>query len=281
MIKVLFLLLFSLSISSASAQIQQRVLYKQVDTNDLYMDVYSPNEIDPKASYPSIVFFFGGGWKGGSIEQHVPHAKYFSNRGLVCFLVEYRVHGRHKTSPFESLKDAKSAIRFIKKNASVFNIDTSKIIASGGSAGGHLAAATALIPDYNEDNDDLSVSCIPNALVLFNPVIDNGPGGYGYERIGNQYKSFSPLHNIKEGAPPTLFFLGTEDHLIPVITAQYYKMVMEKVGSRCDLSLFEGEVHGFFYFKYLENYKKTIYEMDEFLKSLGYLEGKPQIYTLE
>jgi acetyl esterase/lipase len=180
-----------------------------------------------------MVFFYGGGWKGGSIKQFEPHAKYFSERGMVCILVDYRVKTRHNTTPFDALKDAKSAIRFVRGNADRFNIDSSKIIAVGGSAGGHLAAASSIVNEYSQDSDDLSVSCIPNALVLFNPVIDNGPGGYGYERIGDRYKEFSPLHNITKGTPPTIMFLGTKDRLIPVETVQYYKVVMEKVGSRC------------------------------------------------
>jgi acetyl esterase/lipase len=61
---------------------------------------------------------------------------------MVCFLADYRVNTRHLTSPFESLKDAKSAIRFIRQHAGDYHIDTAKIVASGGSAGGHLAAAT-------------------------------------------------------------------------------------------------------------------------------------------
>lgn len=254
---------------------QEQVLYKQIDTTKLFMELYYPEKIDTTQKHPAIVFFFGGGWIGGSTKQFKPHAKYFSQRGMVCFLVDYRVNKQHKTTPFESLKDAKSAIRFIRNHAGEFHVDTSKIVASGGSAGGHLAAATALIEDYNEDTDDLSLSSIPNALVLFNPVIDNGPGGYGYEVIGNKYKSFSPLHNIKKEAPPTIFFLGTNDDLIPVETAEYYKTVMEKVGSRCELRLYEGESHGFFNRE--EYYKKTVFETDKFLQSLGYLKISPVI----
>ena len=196
---------------------------------------------------------------------------------MICFIADYRVKSRQQTTPFESLKDAKSAIRFIRGNAEKYNIDTSKIVASGGSAGGHLAAATALIEDYNENTDDLSISCLPNALVLFNPVIDNGPGGYGYSRIGEAYKNFSPLHNVKEGAPPTIFFLGTNDRLIPVETAKYYQTVMEKVKSRCDLHLYEGQGHGFFNYKNFEYYKKTVAETDKFLQSIGYLKKEPEI----
>jgi len=62
-------------------------------------------------------------------------------------------------------------------------IDTSRIIASGGSAGGHLAACTALIDEINEETDDLSVSPVPFALVLFNPVVDTGKLGYGQEKL--------------------------------------------------------------------------------------------------
>lgn len=185
---------------------QERILYKQIDSTQLFMEVYYPETMDKTKQYPAMIFFFGGGWNGGTIKQFEPHAKYFSQRGMVCFLVDYRVKSRQQTSPFESLKDAKSAIRFIRAAADELYIDPAKIIAAGGSAGGHLAAATALIDNYNENTDNLSVSFIPNALVLFNPVIDNGPGGYGYERIGDDYKSFSPLHNIKNGAPPTIFF---------------------------------------------------------------------------
>ena len=222
-----------------------------------------------------MVFFFGGGWKGGDRSHFFYHAKYFSKRGMVCILADYRTENNNKTSPFESVKDAKSVIRYVKKNAAKFNVDPNKIIASGGSAGGHLAATTALITKYNEDSDDLNISSIPDALVLFNPVIDNGPGGYGYERIGDAYKDFSPLHNIMDGAPPTIIFLGTNDELIPVETAMYYKKVMEKIGSKCELRLYEGEGHGFFNYSNFEYYKKTVSETDLFLQTLGYLETEP------
>jgi len=257
------------------SQLKNQVLYKQLDSIDLYMDIFYPQNYDAQTTYPAILFFFGGGWNGGSISQFEPQAKYFSERGMVCFLADYRVNSRQQTTPFESLKDAKSAMRFVRKNAADFHINPDKIVASGGSAGGHLAAATALIDKFNEDSDDLSVSAVPNALVLFNPVIDNGPGGYGYDRIADEYKDFSPLHNIVEGAPPTIFFLGTKDKLIPVETAEYYKVVMEKVGSRCDLLLFEGEPHGFFNYKNLDNFERTTFQADTFLISIGYLSGNP------
>jgi acetyl esterase/lipase len=256
---------------------QKEVVYKTIDTVSLSMEIYYPENLNPDEKYPSMIYFFGGGWNGGSTAQFEPHAKYFSTRGIICILADYRVKTRQGTSPFESLKDAKSAIRYLRKNAEELNIDPDKIIASGGSAGGHLAAATATIEKFNEESDDTSISAAPNALVLFNPVYDNGPGGYGYDRVGEKYPWFSPLHNIRKGAPPTIVFLGTKDKLIPVETAHYYKAVMGKVGSRCDLHLYEGEPHGFFNYSKIKNYNSTVYKADKFLESLGYLTGEPTI----
>lgn len=256
---------------------QEEILYKKVDTTQLFLEVHYPPNMESSRSYPAMVFFFGGGWVGGNRSQFLHQAQYFAKRGVVCFLADYRTSKINGTTPFESVKDAKSAIRFIRKNGTKFNIDGTKLIASGGSAGGHLAAATALVEGYNDPADDMSIDCIPNALVLFNPVVDNGPGGYGYERIGESYKDFSPLHNIKKDAPSTILFLGTKDHLIPVVTAEYYKMVMEKVESRCDLKLYDGKGHGFFNYKDFESYKSTVAAADQFLVSLGYLKTEPKV----
>jgi len=252
-------------------QQNEQVLYKQTDTTKLFLSVYFPNGFDSTKSYPAMVFFFGGGWINGNLKQFEPHAKYFSERGYVCFLADYRVESRNKTTPFESLKDAKSAIRFIRKHAECFHVDTARIVACGGSAGGQLAAACALTTKYTEAYEDLSISCKPNALVLFNPVIDNGPGGYGFDKIGNEYVNFSPLHNIKKGAPPTIIFQGTNDNFIPVKTVYLFKKLMQQDGNRCDLILYEGMGHGFFNYQNYDNYKKTIFETDTFLISLGYL----------
>ncbi len=270
-----FFTLFLTLTSYINSFAQDQILYKTVDTTQLYLTVYPSAIKEPNKKSPAIIFFFGGGWNSGTVKQFEPQALYFSQRGMVCILVDYRVKEKHKTTPFESLKDTKSAIRYIRAHANELLIDPSKIVAAGGSAGGHLAAAAATINDYNESTDNTAISCTPDALVLFNPVFDNGPGGYGYERIGEAYKNFSPLHNIKSDAPPTIVFLGDKDHLVPVETAKYYKTIMEKVKSRCDLFVYEGQGHGFFNYKNLEYYKKTVFETDTFLQSIGILNKDP------
>ncbi|MEP5341823.1 MAG: alpha/beta hydrolase [Algibacter sp.] len=261
-------------------KVSHEVIYKVVKKDTLKLQIYNPVNFSDDKEYPTIVFFFGGGWNGGSISQFESQALYFSSRGMISVLVDYRVKSRHKTTPFDAVRDAKSAMRFLRINAKKYCINTDKIVAAGGSAGGHLAAATTLLEELNEPNEDLSISTKVSALVLYNPVIDNSENGYGYERIGDRYLEISPMHNIKKGAPPTIFFLGTKDKLIPVSTAEDYKARMEAVGSRCDVITYKDQPHGFFNKGKQDAdrcYIETTREADVFLESIGFLEGMPTL----
>ncbi|MEL7585318.1 MAG: alpha/beta hydrolase fold domain-containing protein [Prolixibacteraceae bacterium] len=257
------------SFSQKTSCFQDEVIYKQIDTVKLKMFIYKPVEFRKTVKYPTVVFFFGGGWVGGKIKQFDAFARHYASKNMLAVLVGYRVKERHGTTPFEALKDAKSAIRYLKENAKKIGVDPDKIVASGGSAGGHLAAACFTNETINEDRDNLGTSAKPNALVLFNPVIDNSKEGYGYDRIKEKYPEFSPLHNIREGFPPTIFFMGTKDKLIPVSTAELFKKKIEAVGGRCDLFFYEGQEHGFFNQKVFHD--DILLKVDEFLQSIEYL----------
>jgi acetyl esterase len=249
--------------------------YKTIGKTKLKLHLFNPEVHKPSDKRPAIVFFFGGGWNGGSPSQFYPHCKYLASRGMVAMSAEYRVKSRNNTTPCECVKDGKSAIRWIRQHAEELGIDPGRIAAGGGSAGGHVAAATGTTRGFEEEGEDLSISSRPDALVLFNPVFDNGPNGYGHTRVKTYWKEFSPIHNISQDTPPTIVFLGTKDKLIPVKTAKEYKRLMEEKGRRCDLHLYEGQPHGFFNYTKQENYTKTVIEMDRFLASLRYLEGEP------
>ncbi len=247
------------------------VTYKQIDDVVLKLHVFNPPRHSLSAKKPAIVFFFGGGWMGGDPSQFYKQSEYLASRGIVAVCPEYRVKRTHGTSPRECVKDAKSAMRWVRAHAGALGIDPGKISAGGGSAGGHLAAAAALIDGFNEYGEDLSVSCRPQALILFNPVFDNGPGGYGYDRVQDYWQGFSPLHHIDKDAPPTLVLQGTRDKYIPVATVEKYKAIMDESGARCDLILYEGDGHGFFNFGN-PRYAETMKEAERFLGSLGYLQ---------
>jgi len=191
-------------------------IYKEVDGYSLNLHIFrSPAHISGAAPKPAIVFFFGGGWAGGTPTQFYPQCEYLADRGMVAMAAEYRVKSRHNTTPFECVMDGKSALRWIRKNAAKLGVDPERIGAGGGSAGGHVAAAVATVPGLNEEGEDLSISCLPDTLVLFNPVYDNGPGGFGYPKLKDRYREISPMHNLREGMPPTIVFLGGSGQVDP------------------------------------------------------------------
>ena len=251
-------------------------IYKEVDGHTLNLHIFTPPaHAQDKELKPAIIFFFGGGWVGGTPTQFYPQCQHLAKRGMVAISAEYRVKNRHQATPFDCVEDGKSAIRWVRAHAEKLGVDPKRIAAGGGSAGGHVAAAVATVPGLDAPGEDLSVSCLPDALVLFNPVYDNGPGGFGHAKVKKRYKEISPMHNLSEGMPPTLVFLGDQDNLIPVSTAQKFRDDMRKLGNRSELFIYPGQKHGFFnQGKAGGGYAQTLTEMDNFLVSLGWIEMK-------
>ena len=267
---------FSIHAQSNIPKIEPETLeYKSVDTIQLNLHIYKPDPFDESKEYSCIIFFHGGGWNNGSYKAFQRHSRYLASRGMIAISADYRVRDLHGTTPFDAVEDAKSAIRFIRKYAKDFHINPNKIAAGGGSAGGHLAAVSGNIVGLEGTNEDLNISSKPNALVLFNPVYDNSKDGFGYARMEGRYLEISPLHNIRKEAPPTIIFFGTYDRTTPLDSSKSYEKKMNEVGSRCELILYEGAGHSFFYKR--EYFIDTIRKMDKFLQSLDYLEGEPTI----
>jgi acetyl esterase len=247
------------------------LVYKQVDGLPLHLDLFKPAS-QSKVPSSCIVFFHGGGWSRGAPRQFYRQAAYLASKGMLAISVEYRTRRNSGATPLQAVMDAKSAMRWIREHASTLNIDPHKIAAAGGSAGGQLAVATAVDDEINSPMDNRSISARPDALILYNPVIDNGPGpgSYGYRRVANYWKTFSPMHNIKAPMPPTLILIGDRDHLIPLSTIKTFTEKVRATGARCDLYIFPGANHGFFN---KEPYRpETLKLTYDFLRSIGFID---------
>ena len=259
----------------------KQFIYKTIGDRALKLYITKPTDWKQGDHRPAIVFFHGGGWTGGAPGQFNEHSKYFASRGLVCVQVQYRLLDKKKpkTPPTNCIRDAKSAVRWVRFRAVELGIDPKRIASGGGSAGGHLAAAVAVIDGGDDPDDDSSVSVKSNAMILFNPVYDNGPGEWGSGRVGGRVKEFSPAHNLDAADPPAIVFLGTEDKLIPVGTAERFQAKQKKLGIQSELFLFNGAGHGFFNHGRNGNkhYYSTVVEADRFLKKLGWLKGDPTL----
>ena len=263
-------------------------VYKTVGEVKLSLYVFSPDGHRATDQKPAIVFFFGGGWTNGSPAQFEQQCRYLASRGMVAITADYRVASRHKVKMVDCVRDAKSAVRWVRGHADTLGIDPDRIVASGGSAGGHLAACTATLSEFDEPAEDRQVSSIPNALVLFNPAVSFDPnlatGAEGRvanlpERMGVDPARLSPAHHARAGLPPTLVLIGTKDFLIAG-NRQFVER-MKAAGNRCEFDLYEGRTHGFFNYGRDQNrdFLATVTSMDRFLASLGYLQGEPRVQT--
>jgi acetyl esterase len=259
-------------------------VYKKVPDRELKLWVFTPPEWKATDRRPAIVFFHGGGWVGGSPGQFNEQGKYLASRGMVVVQVQYRLlTGRSGGPPTVCVQDARSAMRWVRGHAGELGIDPKRIASGGGSAGGHLAACVGLVDGLDDPQDDRAVSPKSDAMVLFNPVFDAGPGSLAHARFGDRWKEFSPLHHVGPDAPPAIAFLGSADRLIPLKSAKDFEAEMKKAGVRCDLHIYEDQPHGFFNYGRGGNryYAETLVALDKFLVSLGWLKEPPTLTTRE
>jgi acetyl esterase len=265
-------------------------IYKTVGDVQLKMYLYLPREHQPGDRRAAVVFFFGGGWKAGSPSQFAQHCRYLASRGMVAMTADYRVESRHQVKAHQCVADAKSAIRWVRKNAKRLGVDPQKIAAGGGSAGGHLAAATGTITKFNEKGEDQKISSRPNALLLYNPALNLTPAAFNEKpnsermqdilrRLGTDDRSISPVFHINKQTPPTIIFHGKADPTVPYKQAAEFAAAMKRQNLQCILAGYDEEVHGFFNFGRNGNvaFLSTLGRSDKFLVSLGFLKGKGRV----
>jgi acetyl esterase/lipase len=266
------------SLGNGLAATIKTVTYKTVESRTLQMHLHFPTDWQVTDARPVMVFFFGGGWNGGTVNQFLPQAEYFASRGLVTALADYRVKSRDGVTPDQCVADARSAVRWVRSHAQELGLDPQKLIASGGSAGGHLAACMLIERSVETPGDDLSISTVPQAMVLYNPVLsfehDKLRARLGDKR--HLAKAISPTAHLNKHAPPALILFGTQDALKAFGDA--YRMEANRLGVCAQEYLAEGQGHGFFNRNpWLE---RTTVAVDRFLVSLGLLAGEPTVTTM-
>lgn len=224
----------------------KEVTFKEASGEKLRLHVYSPS--DPKAgdNRTAVIFFFGGGWSNGNSTQFAAFARHFAGLGCVAICADYRVASRHKTTPADAVRDAKSAVRYVREHAKELGVARDRIVVAGGSAGGHLAACTAMVPGYLDEKGATDADSTANALVLFNPVLDTSAKGFGGAKRGDELKPISPLHHVRPLLPPTLILHGTVDTTVPFKQVEAFAKAMTDARNVCEVEAFEGRGHGFF-----------------------------------
>lgn len=164
-----------------------------------------------------------------------PLAAWAAARGMAGLSVQYRRYKPNTLNTvFETVKDARSAMRYLRCHAAELGVDLERLVAIGSSAGGHLAIATALFDGVDEKDESTGITTRPAAVIMLSPVIDTSVAGYGQAKLGELWRELSPLHQVRPGLLPMLSFHGTRDETTPFAGAQAFHEAMLKAGNRCD-----------------------------------------------
>jgi acetyl esterase len=264
--------------------IREAKVYKTIDGKQLIADMFYTAEAMESGQHPAIALFHGGGWAYGSPSEFYTTCERYAKKGFITFSFQYRLSITEDSivphpdiTLVECVKDARSALRWIRENAAVFNINPDKIVAGGQSAGGQLALSTALCYNVNEASDKLDISPVPNAFILFSSNV-NTMEAWADRLMGERREeiwSVSPYHNLKAGLPPAIEFHGTEDCMVPYWVAEYFKQKTTSLGNHYEFITLEGRSHylGEGDDKYATYYDEEIMERtDVFLEQFGFLD---------
>ena len=278
--------------------------YKFVDdgrTDDLNLHVFEPTEHQPGALRPAALWLYGGVWTNNpNPAAFYEQSRWLASRGMVAFAPEFRgVVQSQGYTPTHGATDVRSAIRYIRSNAHALGVDPERIIIGGGSSGGHLAATVAMIDDFDDPLDDLSISVEVEAQILFNPAtmledaaereffVDDFPSYAATlaNRFDGDRTPASPYHHVASGQAATMVLHATGDNSIPFVTSQHFVDQMQAAGNVAQLQTYNNLFHGFFHYvdapqreggRSNELFYDTMTRVDSFLVELGLLDA-PQL----
>jgi acetyl esterase/lipase len=226
----------------------ESLVFKKVGDVELRLHVVKPQDWKATDKRPCLVTFFGGGWSSGTPTKSITYAKWAAKYGLVGVAPDYRTRKRFDAKPEDCVADGRAAVCWIQDHATELGVDPSKIVVQGSSAGGHVAAWTAIQdPVTSKTASDPVPNPTPMGLILLWPVTDTGANGYGGpKRFGNdeaRANNLSVTDRMPAKMPPTLVFHGTGDKTVKFENSQSFTDKMKANGNSCELVVFPDAPH--------------------------------------
>lgn len=229
-------------------ELREKIVYSKVDDRELLLDAYVPEK---KESSPAVLVVHGGAWRSGNRRQLKGYAQSLAKMGFVCFAIDYRLAPQHKWPA--QIDDCRTAVKWIRKNAKKYNVDSKKLGAIGYSAGGHLVSllgTTGEAPSEKNGNVDTRIQAVVagGAPTDFRWFPDNGKWaeflfGGDLEKEREKFNSASSAAFVDKNDAPTFFFNGTKDRLVPLPWTESCFKAMQKAGVKCQLHKIEGAGH--------------------------------------
>lgn len=238
-------------------RIVSNITYLTANNFDAKLDVYS--RMDASEPQPTLIWIHGGGWTGGNKESQIFSLLPYMEMGWNVVNVEYRLT-RVSLAP-AAVEDCLCALRWVIGNAKQYGFDTNKLVVSGGSAGGHLALTTAMIPASAgldrqcPGTEQLKVAAVVDWYGITD-VADLLDGvnikTYAVQWLGSMpnrvdvAKRVSPLTYVRSGLPPIISIQGDADPVVPYSHSVRLQQALKQAGVDGELVTIPGGKHGGF-----------------------------------
>lgn len=238
-------------------RVTPNVTYHVASGHENKLDLYLPRSAS--GSTPVLMYIHGGGWVGGSKEANVLRILPYLEMGWAVVNVGYRL-GAVARAP-AAVEDGLCALRWVIRNADEYNLDPSRIVTTGNSAGGHLALTTGMIPASAgldrecPGSEELRVAAIINwyGITDVGDLLEGlNTKSYAVEWMGSLANRFeiaervSPMKYVRAGLPPTLTIHGDADPTVPYQHAVALHESLEAVGVSNALHTVPNGRHGGF-----------------------------------
>ncbi len=253
--------------ASSEYDIFPNITYATASNTDLKLDLYQPK--DRSKPHPVLILFHGGGWVAGLKERNVFQLLPYLSMGWSVINVEYRL-ARTALAP-AAVEDCRCALRWVGNHAKEYNFDLSKIVLTGGSAGGHLALITGMLPQdskfdrqcpthdsirWNSGKEpEVPIAAIVNWFGISDVAeLIDGPNAkhYAIEWFGSMSNSkdlaqqVSPISYVRPGLPPIISIHGDQDDIVPYSQSVRLHSALEKARVPNKLITIKGARHGGF-----------------------------------
>jgi len=236
------------------------VTYTTADNFECKLDVYARK--GTTAPVPVVIHIHGGGWVGGTKETAILALMPYFEMGFSVVNVEYRL-ARVALAP-AAVEDCRQALRWVMKNTRTYNFDSTRIVVTGGSAGGHLALMTGMLDstagfDASREWDQSSVPLKVAAIINWYGITDvkdllsgSNKQNYAVSWLGSQANRnelatrVSPLTYVRKDLPPIFTIHGDNDNLVPYTHAVRLHSALSAAGVMNKLVTIPGGKHGGF-----------------------------------
>ncbi len=238
-------------------QVFPNVTYLTASNYEAKLDVYKRR--DTTGPQPTVIYMHGGFWAAGSKDGSLMSLVPWFEMGWNVVNVEYRL-ARVAVAP-AAVEDCLCALRYINNQAKTYDIDTTRIVLTGESAGGHLALTTGIIPETAGLDRECAGAALPKVAAIINwfgitDVYDVIEGPHRANAAMQWFGSLpnrediahrvSPLTYVRSGLPPILTIHGDADTTVPYQHAVRLHEALAKAGVTNQLLTIPGGKHGNF-----------------------------------